>query len=125
LLGNNTVITTIAVHDIENAIIFYGEILGLKFVTRNSVGAVLESGGGMIGIHESPTAGTGQATCAWWTVKNVEVMVKKLKAKGIVFERNYDLPHVPRENDVYQLNDKNRAAWFKDPDGNILGFGNF
>jgi predicted enzyme related to lactoylglutathione lyase len=125
LLGKNRVITTIAVHDLENASVFYGEILGLKIRSRHAAGVVFESGGGLIGIHESGAAGTGQATCAWWTVDDVEAMVVELKSRGIVFEKNLDLPHAKSKNGVYHLSDTSRAAWFNDPDGNVLGFGNF
>ncbi|MDB5183955.1 MAG: Glyoxalase-like domain protein [Candidatus Saccharibacteria bacterium] len=125
MLGNNKVITPIAVHDLENAVAFYCEILGLKIALKNSEGVVLESDGGFIAIHESATAGASQATCAWWTVDDVDAVVKYLKAHGVTFEKNYDLPHAARKNDIYHMGDINRAAWFKDPDGNILGFGNF
>lgn len=125
MLENHRVITTIPVHDIENAVDFYENVLGMEVVEQSFAGIVLESGGGRIAIHESPTAGSGQATCAWWTVDNVEAMVKALKTKGIVFDQNYDLPNARRKGEVYILNDSAKAAWFRDPDGNILGFGNF
>ncbi len=125
MLGGQRVITTIAVHDLENAVDFYGTVLGLNKVGRNQAGYVFESGGGLIGLHESPTAGSGQATCAWWTVDDVAATVQELKARGVVFEQNYDLPHNEREGDVYIIGDNEQAAWFRDPDGNILGIGNY
>ncbi len=125
MLGEQRVITTIAVHDLENAIDFYSTILGLRKIGRNQAGFVLESGGGLIGLHQSPTAGSGQSTCAWWQVGDVEGTVTALKARGVVFEQNYDLPHVERDGDVYIMGETERAAWFRDPDGNILGLGNF
>lgn len=125
MLANSRVITTIAVHDIQNALDFYGNVLGLRRVEENKAGYVFESGGGLIGLHQSPTAGSGQGTCAWWAVDNLEAMVDELKKRGIVFDENYDLPHTERRGDIYQLDDERRAAWFRDPDGNILGIGNF
>jgi len=125
MLGKYKVINTIAVNDIQNAVDFYGEVLGLKRVEENRAGRVFESGGGLIGLHQSPTAGSGQATCAWWVVDDVEAVVKDLKSRGIVFDKNYDLPRTKRKGDVYLMNDTDRAAWFRDPDGNILGIGNF
>jgi len=125
MLEKHTVITPIAVNDLENAIVFYGEVLGLKQISMQYPGAQFESNGGIIGIHQSPLAGSSLATCAWWMVDDVEGMVKTLKSKGIQFEKNYDLPHVSRKGGVYLLSDTQRAAWFKDPDGNVLGFGNF
>jgi catechol 2,3-dioxygenase-like lactoylglutathione lyase family enzyme len=125
LLAKHRVITTIAVHDIQNALDFYGSILGLKRVEENKAGYLFESGGGLIGLHQSPTAGSGQGTCAWWIVDDVDKIVKKLKSRGVTFETNYDLPRTKRKGDIYLMSDTKRAAWFKDPDGNILGIGNF
>jgi hypothetical protein len=47
----------------------------------------------------------------------VEDIVRALKAKGVAFER-YDLPDTTRKGDVHVTGDQ-KAAWFKDPDGNI------
>lgn len=125
MLSNFRVITPIAVNDIENALDFYGNVLGLQRVEQNAAGYVFDCGGGFIGLHQSATAGSGQATCAWWTVDDVKKVVKWLKARGVVFEQNYDLPHVERDGDVYKIGKKELAAWFRDPDGNILGIGNY
>jgi len=125
VLGKHKVITTIAVHDIENAVDFYTDILGMKVMGKNVGGVVLESGGGTIGLYESTTAGSSQATCAWWTVDDVEKTIKSLEECGIVFEINYDLPYAKREGHAYILGEGKKAAWFKDPDGNLLGIGNF
>lgn len=125
MLSKFKVITPIAVNDIENALDFYGTVLGLKRVKQNAVGYLFESGGGMLGLHQSPTAGSGQATCAWWIVEDVHVVVKRLKARGVTFEQNYDLPHAERDGDIYIIGENRQAAWFRDPDGNILGVGNY
>lgn len=125
MLGNHQVITPIAVNDIENAVHFYGDILGLRQVGTNVAGVLFECGGGMIGLHQSPTAGSGQATCAWWTVDDVEAVVAALKKRGVVFDKNYDLPNATQQDDVYILGDTAKAAWFRDLDGNILGVGNY
>lgn len=125
MLGKHTVITTIPVQDLENGELFYHEILGLKIVERNFAGIVMESMGGMLAIHQSLTAGRSPSTCAWWTVDDVEASVKELKKKGVAFVKNYDLPRAKRKGEIYYLNEYSKAAWFTDPDGNILGFGNF
>ncbi len=125
MFAKHKVITTIAVHDLQNAIDFYGEILGMQETGRNMGGVVFESGGGLIGLYESPTAGSNQGTSAWWTVDDVPAAAEKLKARGIAIEKNYDLPYAERDGDIYLLGDDAQALWFKDPDGNILGLGNF
>jgi predicted lactoylglutathione lyase len=49
-------------------------------------------------------------------------MVEQLKAKGVTFE-HYDMPGVELQGDVHVMGDMH-AAWFKDPDGNILNIVN-
>ena len=123
-LSDSTVIATIAVHDLENAKDFYSNILGLNIVKENAAGITFESGGGIFAVYESNTAGTGLSTSAWWTVENVEDVVAGLRAKGVRFERYDDLPGAIRKGDVH-INGDMKAVWFKDVDGNILGFGNY
>ena len=48
----------------------------------------------------------------------MERVVQALKAKGVTFE-HYDMPGMTREGDVH-VGGNMKAAWFKDPDGNIL-----
>jgi len=91
-------------------------------LTRAVHSVTYESGGGQLFIYESPTAGTNKATCASWEVEDVEAVVAQLKAKGMTFE-HYDLPGSERQGDVHVMGPF-KAAWFKDPDGNILAVGN-
>lgn len=122
MLSEGTVVATVAVKDINNAKDFYGNTLGLKVVEEKPDGVMYQSGDGKIFVYQSGTAGTNQATCASWTVDNVEGAVEELKGKGISFEQ-YDIPGVTREGDIHVMGPL-KAAWFKDPDGNILAVGN-
>jgi hypothetical protein len=49
---------------------------------------------------------------------NVRDTVSQLQANGVVFEE-YDMPGMKTEDGVVTMGDT-RAAWLKDPDGNIL-----
>jgi len=70
-------------------------------------------------VYESRFAGTNQATSATWIVRDdLAGVVKDLAAKGVKFE-HYDMPGMQLEGDVHVMGD-GKAAWFKDPDGNIL-----
>ncbi len=70
-------------------------------------------------VYKSQYAGTNKATAATWTVgSEIEYIVRKLKVKGVVFE-HYNLPGMTRKGDIH-VADGMKAAWFKDPDGNIL-----
>lgn len=118
MLSNSTVFATLAVKDIEAAKQFYGGKLGLTMSDENPGGVTYTSGSGKLFVYQAPTAGTNQATSASWGVDNVEATVAELKGKGISFE-HYELPGATMEGDVHVIGDM-KAAWFKDPDGNIL-----
>ena len=120
MLGDKDAIATIAVRNIEAAGKFYADTLGLKQVpTRESRVRSYKSGSSTVLVYESQFAGTNKATAATWVVANdLEGVVRELKAKGVAFEK-YDFPGLIREGDVHVMGNT-RAAWFKDPDGNIL-----
>ncbi|HWM91440.1 MAG TPA: VOC family protein [Thermoanaerobaculia bacterium] len=123
MLGDKDALVTIAVKDLKTAGKFYEETLGLKKTDAQEMGTLTyQSGSSKILVYESSYAGTNQATAATWVVGDVDGVVKALKAKGVSFER-YDLPDMTHEGDVHVAGDL-RAAWFKDPDGNILALVN-
>ena len=51
-------------------------------------------------------------------MENIEDLVSKLKEKGVVFE-DYDMGDFKTVNSVATMGTI-KAAWFKDPDENIL-----
>ena len=119
MLNEATVYATVAVKDIDKAKEFYGGTLGLEQTDENPGGVGYKSGEGQLFVYPSSTAGSGQATCASWNVEDVAAVVDELKQKGVLFE-HYDLPGATLEGDVHVMGEM-KAAWFKDPDGNILG----
>lgn len=118
MLGDKTVFATIAVKDLSKGKEFYSGTLGLSQIDENMGGVTYASGTGKIFVYQSTTAGTNQATCAAWEVSDVESVVEELKAKSVTFEQ-YDMPGATREGDIHIMGNM-KAAWFKDPDGNIL-----
>lgn len=118
MLGDNDATATIAVKNLAAAKKFYEGTLSLKLIhTQEGGAATYKSGNSTVLVYESQYAGTNKATAATWTVRDVERLVKDLKAKGVVFE-HYDLPGMTKGDVHYAGNMK--LAWFKDPDGNIL-----
>jgi catechol-2,3-dioxygenase len=120
MLENKDADATVAVKDLESASKFYEDTLGLKPTdVQNAEVRVFQSGRSKIVVYRSQFAGTNQATSVTWRVgKDLDTVVKALKAKGVVFE-HYDFPGVTRQGDVH-VTGEFKAAWFKDPDGNIL-----
>ena len=119
MLGDNEAQPTIAVKNLPAARKFYEGTLGLKPVHTEGEEAVsYKSGNSEVLVYHSQYAGTNKATAATWMVDDVESLVKDLRTKGVAFE-HYDLPGMTRKGDVHVAG-KMKAAWFKDPDGNIL-----
>jgi catechol 2,3-dioxygenase-like lactoylglutathione lyase family enzyme len=119
MLGGKDAEATIAVRDIKAAKRFYEGTLGLKLDNAEEPEAlVYKAGSSKILVYQSQYAGTNKATAATWPVGNdIEKVVQALKAKGVSFE-HYDMPGMTRKGDVHVGGDL-KAAWFKDPDGNI------
>ena len=119
MLGNSDAIATCAVRDIERAKKFYEGTLGLTPLPSQEAGVLsYKSGKSSLLVYQSQYAGTNKATAATWAVNDLEATVKTLKAKGVRFE-HYDLPGTTRNGDIHGSG-RTKAAWFKDPDGNIL-----
>lgn len=123
MLGSNEVCAVLAVKDMDAADKFYSQTLGLEKGEASPGGTFYKSGNGGVFVYPSQFAGSNQATAAAWQVDDVEGVVADLKAKGVTFEQYDDLPGVTREGDIHVMGDL-RAAWFKDPEGNILNIVN-
>lgn len=122
MLAETDVMATVAVTDGRAARDFYEGVLGLtvdSFHDDSGMG-VYRSGAAKIVVYPSDTAGKNPATSATWGVgERLEAVVEALKAKGVRFER-YDIPGAEMRGDVHVMGGSFRAAWFRDPDGNIL-----
>ena len=121
MLGDITPTPTIAVSDLARARDFYENVLGLTVDSEMpEAGVVLyRSGNGRVQVYQSSSAGSNKATYATWQVPDIAACVEELKAKGVTFEHYPDMPGVTLEGDVHVW-DKEKAVWFKDPDGNVL-----
>ena len=118
MLGDKKALPTIPVKDLEKAKRFYKDTLGLKpSETDEPMVVMFKNGDSNVLVYQSEYAGTNQATAVSWEVGDVEREVQALKDKGVAFE-HYDMPGTTRRGDVH-LTGKTKAAWFKDPDGNI------
>ncbi|MGH7513801.1 MAG: VOC family protein [Gemmatimonadales bacterium] len=119
MLGDSDAIATIPVKNIDVARKFYQDKLGLMTGPSREKGVLTcKSGASSVLVYESKYAGTNEATAATWAVDDVDGAVDTLREKGVSFE-HYDLPNMTRKGDVH-VSGGMKAAWFKDPDGNIL-----
>jgi catechol 2,3-dioxygenase-like lactoylglutathione lyase family enzyme len=119
MLGRIDVTPNLAVKNLAAARKFYEGTLGLEQVeTEGDELIVYKSGNSKLNVYKSKFAGTNQATAVTWDVADVDATVQALKGKGVKFE-HYDMPGMKLQGDVH-VADGMKAAWFKDPDGNIL-----
>ncbi len=121
VLSDCNAMPTIAVRDLRTARKFYEDVLGLAVQEETPEAGVVvyESGSGAVQVYETSSAGTNQATYATWEVDDVASTVTDLREKGVEFEHFPDMPGVILEGDVHVWGVE-KAAWFKDPDGNTL-----
>lgn len=120
MLPQRTVHPTLPVSDMDRAREFYEGKLGFNVFDENEEGVFYRAAEGtFLALYPSSYAGANPGTGAVFFVPDVTAEVDELRAKGIEFEE-YDFPGLKTENGMATLGFY-RAAWFKDPDGNILG----
>lgn len=119
MLGKYDVGASLAVKDLEKASGFYGGLLGLRVEKEAEYERVYGSGKSTLQVYVSNFAGSNKATAAFWSVEDVDAEVDELRGNGVEFEHYADMPGVQLKGDVHKMGNE-RAAWFKDPDGNIL-----
>jgi catechol 2,3-dioxygenase-like lactoylglutathione lyase family enzyme len=118
MLSKNDAVATVAVKDLQRAKKFYEGTLGLTKVMENEEVIAFRTGTSKLFVYRSQFAGTNKATAVTFVAEEVDDLVQKLKSRGVSFE-HYDLPQMTRQGDVHVAGSM-RAAWFKDPDGNIF-----
>jgi catechol 2,3-dioxygenase-like lactoylglutathione lyase family enzyme len=113
--------TTLPVEDLARARAFYAEKLGLR-PTQEFEGALFYEGEGSSGflLFPSEARPSGHTQMALF-VKDIVYMVAKLKSRGVRFEE-YDFPGLKTNHGIADLGYE-KAAWFRDSEGNLLALG--
>jgi catechol 2,3-dioxygenase-like lactoylglutathione lyase family enzyme len=122
-LSSHRVGAAVAVSDMDRARDFYESKLGLTAAGDDPDGGRTYECGEQTTLHVFPSpgsAGGSGATIAGWAVDDLERVVDELTAKGVAFERYDEARITTNEKGIAVVGDS-KGAWFKDPDGNILG----
>jgi catechol 2,3-dioxygenase-like lactoylglutathione lyase family enzyme len=129
MLKDSPAATRLPARDLERARAFYAEKLGLEPIEERPGGLLYECGGTRFGVFQSVGAPSGDHTQMGWQVDDLEAVVGELRARGVVFEE-YDLPDFRTVNGIVEIEGNypsigvgERAAWFRDSEGNLLGIG--
>jgi catechol 2,3-dioxygenase-like lactoylglutathione lyase family enzyme len=105
--------------DMKRARTFYEQTLGLPAAhVRPSGEARYDAAGLSFALYPRATPTRADHTALSFEVDDLSDEMKTLRARGVLFEE-YDLPGLKTKDGVCVLGAE-RAAWFKDPEGNIL-----
>jgi catechol 2,3-dioxygenase-like lactoylglutathione lyase family enzyme len=115
-LTDASIVTTIAVDDLDDARRFYGEQLGLPLLDETPFALRFGAGqGSQISVRRGPpNAGN---TVGHFEVSDLDAEMAELRSRGVTFEE-YESPTTV--NGVAQIG-LARGAWMADPSGNVLG----
>lgn len=123
-LSISSVMPTIAVDDLDRAIRFYSDTLGLT--TRRLEGdmdsAIVDVGDSDRLLLYKSSYRRGETTYASFLSEDVEGTVRELRDKGVMFEE-YDFPGLKTENGIATMGEL-KTAWLRDSEGNTLAISN-
>ncbi|GGT14173.1 VOC family protein [Streptomyces chromofuscus] len=131
LLARGRVATRLPAQDLERARRFYSEKLGLEPLDERPGGLLYRCGGVEFALFESEGASPGTFTQMGWQVDDIDRVVAALRERGVEFEV-VDLPGLRTGDDGIADVEGNypskgargeRAAWFRDSEGNMIGIG--
>lgn len=105
---------SVTVHDIEAAIAFYRDVLGLAHLYTFGQLAFFDCAGTRLFLDALPEARDQGTSIIYFTVPEIHLATKQLEEKGVAFESQ---PHliVRHENGTEEW-----MAFFRDPDQNSL-----
>jgi predicted enzyme related to lactoylglutathione lyase len=128
-ISHAKVVTRLPAQDLERARSFYAEKLGLEPAEERPGGLLYRMGSGEFGVFQSAGAPSGDHTQMAFEVEDIEATVAELKSRGVVFEE-YDFPGLTTVGGIADIEgnypskgSRERGAWFRDSEGNLLGIG--
>ena len=125
MVDYNAARATVPADDMERALSWYADKLGLKPSETGEAGAFYDIGSSRFLLYPSASAGTNQATAMSLHVDDITSAVAEMKGTGVVFE-DYDIPGIETTDNIATMEVEGRlvsVAWFKDSEGNILSVG--
>jgi catechol 2,3-dioxygenase-like lactoylglutathione lyase family enzyme len=107
------------VKDMARARRFYESQLGLQAVGQKPDGKfVYRCGGAEIALFPKADGTKAEHTALSFKVNDIGAAIRDLESRGVTFA-DYDLPGLKTVEHVCVLGSE-KAAWFQDPEGNIL-----
>ncbi|MFI9252655.1 VOC family protein [Streptomyces sp. NPDC053069] len=130
VLSRARVATRLPAGDLERARRFYADKLGLEPVDERPGGLLYRCGGIDFVVFRSTGAAPGTFTQMAFEVDDLEAVVAELRRRGVVFE-DVDAPGFRTRDGIAEIEGNypskgargERAAWFRDSEGNLMGIG--
>jgi catechol 2,3-dioxygenase-like lactoylglutathione lyase family enzyme len=130
VLGRVRVATRLPARDLARARRFYSEMLDLDPVDERPGGLLYRCEGADFVLFQSTGASSGTFTQMSLEVDDIEAVVAELRRRGVSFEE-VDVPGFRTEGGIAEIEGNypskgawgERAAWFRDSEGNLLGIG--
>ncbi len=117
MLADRRAHTTLPTLDVDRLRRWYEDVLGFTpFAERPGAVLYQTATGSLFALSRAGSPSVGTTTQMAFTVDDVDAEVADLRARGVVFE-TYETPATV---DGIAVIGPGRAAWFKDPDGNLL-----
>jgi catechol 2,3-dioxygenase-like lactoylglutathione lyase family enzyme len=128
MLDNARVAARLPAQDLERARRFYAEKLGLEPTEKRPGGLLYRLANGEFALYGSAGTSPGTFTQMAFDVDDLDAAVAELKHRGVVFEE-VDLPGLETTDGIAEVEGNypskggkgERAAWFRDSEGNMLG----
>jgi tRNA-Thr(GGU) m(6)t(6)A37 methyltransferase TsaA len=122
--------TRLPAQDLTRARRFYAEKLGLEPAEERPGGLRYQARSGEFALFESAGGPSGEHTQMGWEVDDLDATAQELRDRGVVFEE-YDLPGLSTVDGIAEIAGNypskggkgERALWFRDSEGNMLGIG--
>jgi catechol 2,3-dioxygenase-like lactoylglutathione lyase family enzyme len=130
MLDNARVATRLPCQDLDRARRWYAEKLGLEPAEERPGGLLYRFSKGEFALYASAGTSPGTFTQAGFEVDDLEAVVTEMKRRGVVFE-DVDVPGLETTDGIAEVEGNypskggkgERAAWFRDCEGNLLGIG--
>jgi catechol 2,3-dioxygenase-like lactoylglutathione lyase family enzyme len=129
VLTNSHIAARLPAQDLDRARAFYRDKLALEPVEERPGGLLYKGASGSFALFASNGAPSGEHTQLAFTVDDIEAVVADLRARGVVFEE-VDVPGLRTVDGIAEVAGNypsvgigERAAWFRDSEGNLLGIG--
>jgi catechol 2,3-dioxygenase-like lactoylglutathione lyase family enzyme len=118
MLASSRMVGFVPTKDSIKARAFYEGKLGFEFLSDDAFALVMRAGESKIRIAKGAKSSPAQYTVLGWEVSDIDAVVDWLMKRGVTFEK---YPFVDDERGIWTAPNGDKVAWFKDPDGNVLG----